>query len=242
MLCHCVAETSQQTPRKLVLAHLCNLRASSALPAPAGQPVGVDCVTSPEDDRDTLQRFAQPFINQPDKKIATRHFETSNVSTTRENDLSPLLRGNRPTPAARPIPVQQVFGPVSRAGANSITSRSFGSTPFLRVKSVRRLGSNPSPLADFTPYAHQRRTGSRVAKKYRSPEASQVCTQTRTVQGIPSAMQVESRSACHSSRNNHLEFEDAIGNTCLEKSRIGCVWCPPSAPGTREKMSPGNLK
>ena len=35
-------------------------------------------------------------------------------------------------------------------------------------------------------------------------------------------MQVESRSACHSSRNNHLEFEDVVGNICSEKSRIGC--------------------
>ena len=40
-LCHCVAESSQHTPRTLGLAQLCYLRASSASPAPAGQPVGL---------------------------------------------------------------------------------------------------------------------------------------------------------------------------------------------------------
>ena len=55
-------------------------RASSAYPR-------VTHLLDSQWDKDTLQRFTLPF-NQPDKKFATRHLETSNDSTTRENDLS----------------------------------------------------------------------------------------------------------------------------------------------------------
>ena len=80
---------------------------------------GVECVTPPEDDRDTLQRFTQPF-NQPNKKIATRHLETPNDSTTRENDLSPPLRGYPPAPAVQSLSSKSSVPGSSRAVSSRV--------------------------------------------------------------------------------------------------------------------------
>ena len=133
---------------------------------------GVECVTPPEDDRDTLQRFTQPF-DQPDKKVATRHLETSNDSPTRENDLTPPVgigqhplfvqslssKSSVPCPGRGPIPLSLV--PLGQPRSSSEVC-------------PETVGGNPSPLADFTPYAHQRRARTRVAKKYPSLDARSV--------------------------------------------------------------------
>ena len=52
-------------------------------------------------------------------------------------------------------------------------------------------------------------------------------------------MQVESRSACHSSRNDHLEFDDEVGNICSEKIRIGCFLVRSDGPRHPREDEPG---
>ena len=99
---------------------------------------GVECVTPPEDDRDTLQRFTQPF-NQTDKKVATRHLETSNDSPTRENDLSPRWVSASTRCSSNPCPVS--LRSHVRGGCQFHHLSFLWVNPALQVKSVRRRGA-----------------------------------------------------------------------------------------------------